>query len=450
MKRITILIFFISLFQMLVWAETPVWNLDRCLHRAMEYNLGLQQTKNKEKISQIELSQSKWALAPTVNARSNGNVNFRRATNQNNQITAGQTYNLSYGLNASMNLVDVFADVIRVSAMRFSVLACKESNLQVENNLLIDVISAYSACLFKKELMLMAEERVQLAMREKEKMATLIELGLLPQSSLNEMQALLSAKNLISIKAKNTYKAELLRFAQLLELPDNEGFELDENEFKLTLPVESKQNVDAIYAYASAHFPTIKEKEYKLNYYRKMVAVKKLNYLPDLHLSGAYGSGFYSTDILPGGQTTDFSSQYQKYLNPSVGLTLGIPILNGRAQFFQHKKAKVEMEDAIVGLEMEKNQIRKEIEEALQRLNANYVEYQFASDKLSLTQKTYNEYSEKFALGLLSAIEFNIAEAQLAEAKTDVLTAKYNWIIQDYSLKMYMGELSHELLIEKI
>lgn len=442
MKLLLTLFILIVAIKPMFAGDSLVWNLEKCVNRAMQYNLAMQQGVNIEKKAQFDYVQSKWDLAPSISGRSNGSLDLRRSTNQNNQITSGASYNIGYGLSASFNLFSGFSAINRIAAMRFNALVYNESNDQAENNLYIDVLSAYSTCLFQKELIKISDEKMQISLHQKEKIEALISSGLRSQSSINEVLAIVSSNKLNQLKAKNNYLLQKLQFAQLLEIEDSVSFEIDENETQFIEPIDRNFNIDDVYYSACENYPSIKEKEYALQYYHKIMNIRKGALLPNLSLYGGYNSSFYSTDTLQNGRNSPIGDQFSKYLNPSLGLSLSIPIFSGRSRFYQLKKSKIDVENAVLELEKEKNQVRKEIQEALQRLNANLLEYRYAIDNLHFIEKSFAEYNEKYELGLITSIEFNTAQTQWAEAKTAVLSAKFNWIIQDKTVQLYMGRMT--------
>ena len=160
---------------------------------------------------------------------------------------------------------------------------------------------------------------------------------------------------------------------------------------------------------------------------------------PSLNLNGSYSSNFFSTDTLPNGTQTPIQNQFENYLNPSLGLSLSIPILNGRYRNYQVKKSRIDLENAVYHLEKQKKQIRKEIEEAILTLEALQLEYMNAVDNLVYAEKSFDTYREKYRLGLITTTDFMSAQNQLAQAKSDRVRAQYSWIVQDRTLKIYKG-----------
>jgi outer membrane protein len=222
-------------------------------------------------------------------------------------------------------------------------------------------------------------------------------------------------------------------------LPDTTGFDLLGLEFEIILPSEKEYTLEMVYQQACQNLPDLKEKEYQLEYYKKVLSAYQGQKLPSINLEGNYYSQFYSTDTLSNGATTPLNKQFNNYLNPSVGLNINIPIFNKRSAEFQVRKSKIDIENAVLELEQQKKEIYNEIQNAIQLFNSCYLEYVNAADNLKYVEKSFEIYREKYSMGLINSTDFITAQNQLLQSKTNVLTAKYDWILQEKIIRLYSG-----------
>ncbi|HPB06006.1 MAG TPA: TolC family protein [Prolixibacteraceae bacterium] len=415
------------------------WTLERCIEHALQQNIDLKIQQNLNEKAAYNRQQSQWELLPSVNGWGSSSFDFRRSTNQNNQITSGTTYNMSYGISASMNLFSGFTAMNSIAASRFNELAVRESSKMAENTLITSVTELFSQVLFQKNLVDIAREQLEISQYEARRIAATIAAGQLEPVAQHEIDASVSGNQLQLKRAESELQLLKLKLAQLIELPENTNFNLESESFETAQPTTYPSEISEVYLKASAHYPSILEREYQLDYYRKALHIAKGNMAPSLSLSGGYGSNFFSTDTLTNGKQTPARQQFNNYLNPSVGLSLSIPIFNGRSRNFQVKRSRIDFENAAFTLESEKKKIRREIEEALLRLENLKLEYESASDHLHFVEKSFETYREKFRLGLISTTDFMTAQNQLAVAKSDQTLAKYSWIVQRETIKLYEG-----------
>lgn len=415
------------------------WTLEQCIEHALQQNINLKIQQNLNEKAVYNRQQSQLGLLPSVSGWGNSNFDFRRSTNQNNQITSGTTYNMNYGVSASLNLFSGFTALNNVAASRFNELAVRESSKMAENTLITSVTELFSQVLFQKNLVNIAREQLEISQYEAQRISATIAAGQLEPVVQNEIDATISGNQLQLKRAENELQLLKLKLAQLIELPENTNFNLDSEQFEMNQPSTYPFGISEVYLKASAHYPSILEREFQLEYYRKTLHISKGNMAPSLSLNGSYGSNFFSTDTLANGKQTPAGQQFNNYLNPSLGLSLSIPLFNGRSKYLQVKRSRIDLENAVFTLENEKKNIRREIEEALLRLENLKLEYESATDHLHFVEKSFETYREKFRLGLISTTDFMTAQNQLAVAKSDQTRAKFSWIVQRETIRLYEG-----------
>jgi len=415
------------------------WSLADCISWGMNHNLDLKIGQNGGEKEKLNYQQSKWQLAPSINGGGNGYMNFRRSTDQNNQISSGNSYSFNYGVSASLVLFDGLSRLNQISAMKFNSLAYNKVIEQQENLLYLEIVNLFAQTIYQKQQVAVAEEQLQLSKKEQEKIESKVSLGLLGKSSIDEIKATVSGNQYQLTKQMNSFKLSLLNLMQLINLPDTTQFEPTGTEFELTIPAEKEYTNELVYQQACENLPDLKEKEYRLNYYKKILSANQGQIAPSLSINGSYSSSYYSTDTLKNGLKTPFNNQFNNYLNPSVSISLNVPIFNKRSTDFQLKKSKIDIENAVLELEQQKKDIYNEIQNAIQLFNSSLHEYTNASDNLKFVEKSFEIYREKYSMGLINSTDFITAQNQLLQSKTNVLIAKYNWILQEKMIRLYSG-----------
>jgi outer membrane protein len=437
--------FFFSLLPVFVFSQTTEtantreWSLNDCISYGMEHNLALRIDLNNIEKEELNYHQAKWQFAPSVNGWSNGNMDLRRSTDQYNQISSGSSYSVSYGINAALTLFSGFTNLNQISAMKYNFLAYSEKTEQQKNLLYLEIVNSYALTVFSKQQVRIASDQLDLVIKEKEKIESKVEVGLLGTSSVDEINATLSGNRWNLDKQKNLYNQNLLSLTQRIDRPDTAEFSISGIEFDAVIPSPSDYTVEKVYTMACNNLPKLKEKEYRLQYYKKELRAAQGSLLPKLNIEGNYYSQFYSTDTITGGTMTPIGTQYNKYLNPSLSFNLSVPIFNKRNNDFQIRKSRIDIENALLELEQQKKEIYKEIQNAIQLLNASYLEYLNAADNLKYVEKSFSIFQEKYSLGLINSTDFITAQNQLLQAKTNILAAKYTWVIQDKTIRLYSG-----------
>lgn len=416
-----------------------VWTFSRCINQAIEQNIQLKISENSEMIANYSYTESKWALAPSVSAYASGSMNFNRATDQDNNISEGNTYSASFGASASMTLFSGFRMKNQISVAKFNKLACGQSTQSATNSLVLNVATLYATALYQKAMVEVSDSIYQNSLNECNRIAGKVKVGQMQQSALSEIESTVSTNKLNLARSRNNYKLGLLQLAQAIEA-ESEGFMVAQTDFDAIEPHESFVTVDSIYSLACKNYPAVLQCEYELNSSKTSLKMAKGAMLPSLSASAGVGSGYYSTAVNPDGSKISFNEQASSFMSPSVGLSLNIPIFNGRSREMQVKRSKIDVENATYRLEEQKKQIRKEIESAILMLNSYYLEYESAVANVKFVNETYRAYLKKYQLGLVTITELMTAQNQLSNAQATMLQTKYLWIVQQMTLQIYSGE----------
>ncbi len=416
--------------------DTLVLTLNQCVDLALRQNLALKISANEQRKSRIDFNQAKWAVTPEISAYSQGNLDLRRSTNQNNQITPGTNYTLNYGISASLNVFNGFIALNRIAAQKYFHWVTDAKNEKFKHSLYLDVVSLYFECLLYNDAVSIARDKTHTADARLEHIIQLKNNGLRSQSAITEAQADVSNYRLEQLRAENAYRLKLMQLAQLLEIDITQPVAIKPIAPNAAQPVQTSQNTDSIYLIVLENYPAIQQKELELMYYQKISNIKAGTLSPNLSLFAGTGSSFYSADTLATGQHTSLSEQFSKYLNPSVGVRLGIPIFSGFSRTNSVRKSRIDVENAILALELERKNVYATIESAIQQQQANLYEYQMACDHLQFESAMHAMYREKSDLGLITSIEFSTEQNRFAEAQMAVQSAKYAWWVQNLTIQL--------------
>lgn len=101
--------------------------------------------------------------------------------------------------------------------------------------------------------------------------------------------------------------------------------------------------------------------------------------------------------------------------------------------------AKLGVQDAKFKLEQEKLALRKEIQQAYTDAVAAYKKYQSSFDAVESYRETFRYTEEKFNVGLVNSVDYNVAKTDYLRAQSNLLQAKYEYIMKMKILDFYKG-----------
>ena len=158
-------------------------------------------------------------------------------------------------------------------------------------------------------------------------------------------------------------------------------------------------------------------------------------------------SGYYPVLSATAGISTAFNSnsgsgypdQLSKGVAPSIGFSLAIPI-------YQKKLIKTNVELARIGYKNAelnevdtRNQLRKNIEQAVQDVNSAQIKYEASLESYNATSESSTLSDEKFRQGIINSVDYLVSKTNLIVAESTLLQAKYNLIFSYKILDFYSG-----------
>lgn len=164
----------------------------------------------------------------------------------------------------------------------------------------------------------------------------------------------------------------------------------------------------------------------------------KSGYSPTLSANAAVGSTNVS------GAGTSMAEQIKNNMNESLGLTLSIPIFQGRKTKTAVNKAKIAADNAVLSQQSTEKALLKEIEDTYLNAVSYQAQYLSAKEQASYAQQSYELTSESFQVGKKNTVELITAENSMTSAKQQVLQSKYMTLMNLSLLDIYQGKYDIE------
>ncbi|MBR1630940.1 MAG: TolC family protein, partial [Paludibacteraceae bacterium] len=188
--------------------------------------------------------------------------------------------------------------------------------------------------------------------------------------------------------------------------------------------------LESIYSQAVAHRSEIRSAELEIENARHGLGIARSGYYPTLSLSAGTGVGFRT------GSDYTFAEQMKNSWSNTAGLSLNVPILQGRQTRSNVEKAQLRQSMAQLSRESALKDLRRTIETTW--LNARNAQQQFiaARAEQQAAQAGYELTQEQFRVGRATATDLLNQHTQLLSAQQRTLQAKYMAVY-------YAGLLQH-------
>jgi len=417
------------------------WTLDRCISYAFDNNIRLKQQGLNIKIAENNLNQSKLELLPSVGAGASQTFRFGRSVDPltyefTNKNSKGSSF---YG-STEVDIFNGFSELNTIKRDKLNlgiILADFES---AKNNLSLNITRLFLQILFNKELVDIALQQVEVTKLQVKTTTRLADAGSLPQGDILEIQAQLAGEELKLVNATNQLNLSLLELAQLLDIEDVDNFDIDKPEFNNEILAPLKGSSKEIYESAIVLMPRVQSAEIMVKYYERDLSISKGLLSPSLSMRASWGSGysdrildFQTNNIMPFGKQIDYAS------TTSLGVNLSIPIFNNYSYQTEIKNSRIALLNSNYELQLVKNQLRKEIQQASADATAAMEKYRATDKTLTSLQEAFRYTEKKYSVGLLTSLDYNVAKNNLFKAQSDLLQAKYNYIFNAKILDFYRG-----------
>ena len=418
------------------WAQKE-WTLDDCLSYALEHNVTLRESRLSVQSSAEDVKGSRGALLPTLSASTNQSVGYRPWANSSNASGVNvdkSYYNGSYGINASWT---VWNGNKNVNTLKRNKLVEEQQNLDLQttaNNIEEQIAQLYVQILYLTEAAKVSEQNLQTSKKNEERGLQMLEVGSLSKADVAQLTAQRSSDEYGLVEAKANIAKYTLQMKQLLELDHEDAFAVatpSKSDDEALMPIPSFEEV---YAQSLTIRPEIKSGQIGIKESELSLKMAKAGYLPTISLTAGLGTSTNSTSSAAWGR------QLKTNFDASAGVTLSVPLFDGRQTKTSVRKAKLQQEQAHLELENREHALFVTIEGYRLDAETNQQKFRAAIATEQSEQESYNLLQEQFNLGLSNIVELMTGKYRLLAAQQNKLQSKYMSILALQMLRFYQGE----------
>ena len=444
-KSVLILVLALVTFGINVTAQ-KLWTLEECINYAFENNIEIKQSLLSVDAADMDLAQSKYNLAPSLNASSSHSFGWGRSFDQSaNRYASRNTQQSYFTVSSQVTLFNGLQLINNVRQKQFDYLAEKYNSDKIRNDMSLNVAAGYLQILFTIELTKNAQRQVDISSEQIERTKKQVEAGAVAQGSLFDIEAQGAADEANLISTKNSVNLAYLDLMQLLDMEANENFDIEKPILDIIgsptlLPAEM------IYNKSVMIMPEIKSAEYRVESAERGLSIIKGARSPRLYANGSYGTNFsdqLDKSYIPGqpgyGEMISFGDQFKENRNGTLSFGLSIPIFNGYQVSTNIKKSKIYFESVNLTLEAEKLRLRKNIEAAYADAIGAYQTFVSRQKSVDAFKESFKYTEEKFNVGMVNSTDYNVVKIQLANSESDLASSKFDYIFKTKILDFYLG-----------
>ena len=479
MKKVFLFLFLIA--SESAFSQTAgTYTLKQCVDVALDKNITLKQTLLQVESNKVAVDQIRMSRYPSLNAGASQAYNFGRSVNPyDNSVVANQQVN-SNNFSLSSSFV-IFQGLQTQYTIQQRLLNLNASGADVEstkNNIALGVVEAFANVLTAKALLASAQSQLQSTNAQIERTTKLVDAGKLPNTNLLDLKGQAASDETNIVVAEN--QLDLAKVTLALWMQIDPTLIKDVEEPSIIINESEYKPASEVYAIAEPAQPQIKAAKIRVLSADKGIALAKSSYYPSLNFQAGLFTNYSSLAqrYIPGSALTSpiygpktellvtdnlgnsvpitvqqasytgpgsfeeltFKNQFDNNLRKGFSFNLNIPLFNGLQARYATKNAKINMQNAQLELEKQKNTLRQNIETSTSNERAARLRYQAVEKQIAALEEVYRSAETRFNLGVLNSVDYIVIKNNLVRAQNDKARYKYDFFIRRAVLDYYLGK----------
>jgi outer membrane protein len=436
MKRMRTRIAFMTAVCILV-AALPVngqekqWSLTDCIGYALEKNISIRKADVSVSVGEISLQQAKDNRLPSLSASLGENLGWQRETGTGGETTWTGSSRTSASLSSGLTLFDGFQLKNQVRQAGLEYRSLQYSSDQTRESVSLSIMSAYLQVLYAEEQVTNSRNQAEATLEELTLAGERLTLGAIANSDYLQVKTQLASEEATLATALNNLQMAKLNLMQLMEYPVDMTFEIARPDIETIISTVPVADAASVYEDALQVKPEVKMASLNRESAALDLDIAKGGFLPSVSVNAGMSTGFTGA--------ADMGSQIKNGFSPSVGISASIPIFRNN----QNKSAVRRAQYGITTAELDelntRNQLRKEVEQAVLDTESALLSYQAAVNQYEASLESYNVSEEKYKLGAMNSVDFLIQKTNLTSAESNLLQAKYELVYSHKIIDFYRG-----------
>ncbi|HNX83298.1 MAG TPA: TolC family protein [Bacteroidales bacterium] len=414
-----------------VTAQTKQWSLTDCIGYALEKNIQVRKAGVSVSLGELSLQQSKDNMLPSLSASLSENLGWRLETGASDETSLVGSSRTNASLSSGLTLFNGFQLRNQVRQAGLDLKSLQYSADQTTESVSLNIMSAYLQVLYSEEQVINARNQAEATREELALAAERLTLGAIANSDYLQVKTQLASEESSLATAVNNLKMAKLNLMQLMEYPVDESFEIARPDIDAFISTAPAADAVSVYQEALEVKPQIKIASINRENASIDLEMARAGFLPSLSLSAGMSTGFT--------EAAEMGAQLKNGFSPSVGLSASVPIFRNNQNKTAVSRAKYGITTAELDELNTRNQLRKEVEQAVLDAESALISYQAALNRYDSSVETYNLSEEKFKLGAMNSVDFLIQKTNLTAAESNLLQAKYELVYSHKIIDFYRG-----------
>jgi outer membrane protein TolC len=342
-----------------------------------------------------------------------------------------QNINNNYNLKLSLRQ-PVFTGFRLKSASEiaeFNSMAVKEEYSQTEQDLILDIKSAYWNLYKANKIKKVIDENVEQINAHLKDAQNLYDQGLATNNDLLKVKVQLAEAQLKQIDAANTVKLSMTNLSNIIELPLTTEIEVSEE-----IPEEKNkvENLEDLKAKAWDNRPELKAMDYKVKASETGIDLAQSGWFPQIYLNGNY---YYSN---PNSRYFPVEEKFKDSWDVSVSLSFDLWNWNKTGN--QTTQAEADFEQAKDSYKILKDAVTLQVTQSYLNLVRAEKKLTVSETSVEQAEENYRVASELYKQGLILNSDLLDVEVALLQTRTNHVQTLVDYELAKANLERATGE----------
>lgn len=447
-----------------------VITLQRAIDLTLERNLTIKQAQFSEALSEENVKQAKYNLLPNLTAGPQGSFNFGRNIDPStNQFINQRIFALSGNITSQVTLFQGGQLRNQIIENKLLLNVDRSNTTKIKNDLVLNVVTQYLQILTNQDLVTAAKQQIDVAKITVDRAQKNFDVGNQTLADLAQAKAQGSTADLNYTTAENQLELSILTLKQYMEMPPATQISFEKPDISKFKQLATAFDAETVLKTALAVNPDVGLAEARQKATAQDIKVARGNYYPSVVLFGQVGSNYSDARKqvlggIPNGRidtvgylggsvanpvtVPGISPLYSNYpffkqlgdnFNQSVGISLQIPIFNRFSARTSVRKAKITNENAVVGVQLARNNLSKIIYQAVWDVQAANKKLQSTTQTFTANKEAFNVIQQRYNVGLVNSLDYNTSLTNLNRSQFDMINAQYELVFRNKVIDYYLG-----------
>lgn len=442
-------------------------SLEACIKLATRYSPELHNARLQAAISNIDLRGAKFAQLPTLGFGVNHGYNFGRSIDRfTNQFVTRSILTDFFSLNASVVLYNGSNLRNTIKQQRYNAAASIKDVAAFQNQLSLNVASAYLSLLMAKELVKSFESQVEATEAQLDRASKMLQAGAVDRGVELALASQLAQEQLSLTEALNQLEMARIGLQNLIVIPPDADWDIITPRMQND-PIVVQHDAEEVFQNALRIMPEIAGGELRvmgaemmekaarglrtptISLYANMSTVFSENALQitGYNTIGTLPIGFVQNTgelvmrpiEVPTTRVIPLQNQLKDNFGQTLGVSLNWNIFNGMAVQNNIKRSQINMQMQENNLQQNKLALRASVARSVADYKASVAKVNAARKALNASVLQMDFTEKRFENGLINYVEYVNVKNQYTRAQITALQARFEWLFNTVVVDFYNG-----------